>query len=35
MQAMLLALWPEGKPKPPPHASRLLGPDDDWTEAKG
>jgi nitrite reductase/ring-hydroxylating ferredoxin subunit len=33
MQAMLLAPWPEGKPKPPPRPQRFLGPDDHWTEA--
>ena len=33
MQAMLLAPWPEGKPKPPPRAQRFLGADDHWTEA--
>lgn len=33
MQAMLLAPWPEGKPKPPPKPQRFLGPDDHWTEA--
>ncbi len=33
MQAMLLAPWPEGKPKPPPRAQRFLGADDDWTLA--
>jgi len=33
MQAMLLAPWPEGKPKPPPKPQRLLGADDHWTEA--
>ena len=33
MQAMLLAPWPEGKPKPPPKKQRFLGPDDHWTEA--
>ncbi len=33
MQAMLLAPWPEGKPKPPPKKQRFLGFDDDWTLA--
>ncbi|MCB2074029.1 MAG: aromatic ring-hydroxylating dioxygenase subunit alpha [Novosphingobium sp.] len=33
MQAMLLAPWPKGKPKPPPRPQRLLGPDDPWTDA--
>jgi len=33
MQAMLLAPWPEGKPKPPPRPTRYLGADDLWTEA--
>ena len=33
MQAMLLAPWPEGKPKPAPRPQRLLGPDDPWTDA--
>jgi phenylpropionate dioxygenase-like ring-hydroxylating dioxygenase large terminal subunit len=33
MQAMLLAPWPEGKPKPPPHPARFLGADDHWTQA--
>lgn len=33
MQAMLLAPWPEGKPKPPPKPQRFLGADDHWTEA--
>ncbi len=33
MQAMLLAPWPEGKPKPAPVPQRFLGPDDSWTEA--
>ncbi len=33
MQVMLLAPWPEGKPKPPPRAPRFLGPDDHWTQA--
>ena len=33
MQAMLLAPWPEGKPKPAPRPQRVLGPDDPWTDA--
>lgn len=33
MDAMLLAPWPEGKPKPAPAAVRILGPDDPWSEA--
>jgi hypothetical protein len=33
MQVLLLAPWPEGKPKPPPKQQRFLGPDDDWTMA--
>lgn len=33
MDAMLLAPWPEGKPKPPPRATRFLAPDQSWTEA--
>jgi nitrite reductase/ring-hydroxylating ferredoxin subunit len=33
MDAMLLAPWPEGKPKPPPAPLRRLGPDDPWTAA--
>ncbi len=33
MHVMLLAPWPEGKPKPPPKAARFLGPDDHWTQA--
>ncbi len=34
MQAMLLAPWKEGKPKPPPAPTRYLGPDDLWIEAE-
>ena len=34
MQAMLLAPWPEGQPKPEPRATRYLGPDDPWTDAE-
>jgi nitrite reductase/ring-hydroxylating ferredoxin subunit len=33
MRVMLLAPWPEGKPKPPPRAQRILGADDYWTQA--
>ncbi len=33
MQAMLLAPWAEGKPKPPPRPTRYLGVDDLWVEA--
>ena len=33
MQAMLLAPWPEGKPKPSPRETRYLGPDEPWTTA--
>ncbi len=33
MQVMLLAPWPEGKPKPPPKPQRFLGADDHWIEA--
>lgn len=33
MRVMLLAPWPEGKPKPAPKAQRFLGPDQFWTEA--
>lgn len=33
MQTMLLAPWPEGKPKPPPRPTRHLGPDDLWVNA--
>lgn len=33
MQVMLLAPWPEGKPKPPPRAQRFLTADDPWTLA--
>ncbi len=33
MQTMLLAPWPEGKPKPPPKPTRHLGADDHWTDA--
>lgn len=34
MQAILLAPWEEGKPKPPPAPTRFLGPDDLWIEAE-
>jgi phenylpropionate dioxygenase-like ring-hydroxylating dioxygenase large terminal subunit len=33
MQVMLLAPWPEGKPKPPPRAARFLDADECWTAA--
>jgi len=33
MRAMLLAPWPEGKPKPAPRPTRYLGIDDHWTDA--
>ncbi len=33
MDAMLLAPWPEGKPKPPPRPTNFLRPDQSWTEA--
>lgn len=33
MDVMLLAPWPEGKPKPPPAKTRVLGPDESWTVA--
>ncbi len=33
MEAMLLAPWPEGKPKPPPAKTHFLGPDESWTKA--
>ncbi|MCB2060334.1 MAG: aromatic ring-hydroxylating dioxygenase subunit alpha [Novosphingobium sp.] len=33
MQVMMLAPWPEGKPKPLPKEQRFLGPDDHWTQA--
>ncbi|MGE3691991.1 MAG: Rieske 2Fe-2S domain-containing protein, partial [Novosphingobium sp.] len=33
MHVTMLAPWPEGKPKPPPHPQRFLGPDDHWTDA--
>ncbi|MDR2857817.1 MAG: aromatic ring-hydroxylating dioxygenase subunit alpha [Novosphingobium sp.] len=34
MEAMLLAPWPEGKPKPPPARLRMLEPDDPWVTAE-
>lgn len=34
MRAMLLAPWPEGKPKPPPRPTRYLGIDEPWTNAQ-
>jgi phenylpropionate dioxygenase-like ring-hydroxylating dioxygenase large terminal subunit len=33
MEVMLLAPWPEGKPKPPPAALHELGLDEPWTNA--
>jgi phenylpropionate dioxygenase-like ring-hydroxylating dioxygenase large terminal subunit len=33
MHVTMLAPWPEGKPKPPPHPTRFIGPDGHWTEA--
>jgi phenylpropionate dioxygenase-like ring-hydroxylating dioxygenase large terminal subunit len=33
MEAMLLAPWPEGKPKPAPAALNMLEPDQSWTDA--
>ena len=33
MHVTMLAPWPEGKPKPPPHPQRFIGPDGHWTEA--
>lgn len=33
MDAMLLAPWPDGQPKPPPAKLRKLGFDDAWTAA--
>jgi Ring hydroxylating alpha subunit (catalytic domain) len=33
MHVTMLAPWPEGKSKPPPHPQRFLGPDDHWTDA--
>jgi hypothetical protein len=33
MELMLLAPWPEGKPKPPPAQLHVLGPDEPWTNA--
>lgn len=33
MDIMLLAPWPEGKPKPPARPTRRLGPDESWTNA--
>jgi phenylpropionate dioxygenase-like ring-hydroxylating dioxygenase large terminal subunit len=34
MEVMLLAPWPEGKPKPPPAPLHMLDPDDSWTAAQ-
>jgi hypothetical protein len=33
MDIMMLAPWPEGKPKPPAAKLRWLAPDASWTEA--
>jgi hypothetical protein len=33
MDIMMLAPWPEGKPKPPAAKIHLLGPDEPWTNA--
>jgi phenylpropionate dioxygenase-like ring-hydroxylating dioxygenase large terminal subunit len=33
MELMLLAPWPEGKPKPPPARLHELGPDEPWAHA--
>jgi phenylpropionate dioxygenase-like ring-hydroxylating dioxygenase large terminal subunit len=33
MEAMLLAPWPEGKPKPPAAKLQVLGPDEPWVNA--
>ena len=33
MDFMLMAPWPEGKPKPPPAPMRKLGVDQSWTDA--
>ena len=33
MEAMLLAPWPEGKPKPPSKPAHVLGIDEPWTAA--
>ena len=33
MDVMLLAPWPEGKPKPPPAKLKQLGADESWTSA--
>ena len=33
MDVMLLAPWPEGKPKPPAAKLKLLGVDESWTTA--
>jgi len=34
MEAMLLAPWPKGKPKPPAAKLRMLEPDDPWVTAE-
>jgi nitrite reductase/ring-hydroxylating ferredoxin subunit len=33
MRVMMLAPWPEGKPKPPAKPQRFLSADDHWTQA--
>ena len=33
MEVMLLAPWPEGKPKPPPKPIHYLSADEPWTDA--
>lgn len=33
MDVMMLAPWPEGKPKPPAAKVRILSPDEAWTNA--
>jgi hypothetical protein len=34
MEAMLLAPWPEGTPKPPPAKLHMLGRDEPWVTAE-
>lgn len=34
MEAMLLAPWPEGTPKPPPAKLRMLERDEPWVTAE-
>ena len=34
MEVMLLAPWPEGKPKPPAAKLHMLGPDEPWVAAE-